>query len=109
MAFDRLRRGLRQFGAEYAADRADDALRRSCIGRIVNMLAGLFIVGCLLIWILLYVLVSQTGLLGRFEGPVETVLGVAMCGTFVFAIVAAGLIGHGLRRLIWRRLLRRRR
>ncbi len=98
----------RQLGTLIAVSEADRALQRSCIGRIVSMLTGLFIVLCIVLYGLMIYVLTKTGLAQRLPQPISGALGLSIFAGFVVAIVLAGLIGNWLRRLFWRTLLRRR-
>jgi Na+/proline symporter len=91
------------------ANQVDRALQKSCIGRIVSMLTFLFILLCIILYGILYFILYKTGLTQILSSEASTpILVIVFFGSFILAIVLAGLIGNWLRRLIWRSLLRRR-
>lgn len=105
---DDLGRNLGRLGAFAAANRADRALRRTCIGRIVSLLTLIFIVLCVGLDALMFYALDRMGLLDTLPQSVRPVLTVGLMMSFVVAIVLAGLIGNWLRRRIWRLLMRGR-
>jgi hypothetical protein len=105
---DDLGRNLGRLGALAAANRADRALRRTCIGRIVSLLTLIFIVLCVGLDVLTFYALDRRGLLDTLPQSVRPVLIVGLMMSFVVDIVLAGLIGNWLRRRIWRLLMRGR-
>jgi len=106
---DRLGPNLKRLGMSAVAERADEALRNTCIGRIVNLLTLIFTLFCVGLYGLLAWLLYQTGLMERVSDTLGPIcVGGLILGCIVAAVLA-GLIGSWLRRLIWRALLRRRR
>jgi len=105
MSKGRLRRDLGRLVATGTAYEVDRALQRSCIGRIVSLLAFLFVIGCILVYGLMAYGLYQAGLGERLG----SVLAVGLFIGLILAVVLAGLIGNWLRRRIWRFLLRRAR
>lgn len=99
---------LRRLGHLAAVDQADRALRRSCIGRIVGALTGLFIAACLAIWTVLFVIVSQMSIVEKLPDVTSSILSIMFIGGLIASIVLAGLIGNLLRRQLWRMLRARR-
>jgi hypothetical protein len=95
-------------GTLAAADEVDRAIQRSCIGRIVGLLALIFIALCIGLWILLFVGLQAGSLGERFSVTISApALAIAFFGGLLFCIVLARLIGRWLRRRIWRTLRQR--
>jgi len=91
-----------------AANQADRALQRTCIGRIVSLLTLIFIFLCgggylLALWGL-----HAAGVLDQLPGSIRGGLIAGIWLGLLAAIVLAGLIGNWIRRRLWRALLRRR-
>ena len=105
---DDLGRSLGRLGAFAAANRADRALQRTCIGRIVSMLTLIFIVLFVGLDVVAFYALDRKGLLDTLPQSVRPVLIVGLMMSFIVDIVLAGLIGNWLRRRIWRLLMRGR-
>jgi hypothetical protein len=102
-----LRRLLRGLGAYAAVDQVDRTIQLSCIGRIVSLLTLLFILlfGCS--YLVIGLLLSRTRLGDLASGALSKTLVIGFVVGLLLCIVAAGLIGSRLRRLIWRALRHR--
>lgn len=105
---DDIKRNLRRLGTYAAADRADRALRRSCIGRIVSLLTLGFILACVASYGLGGLALHQAGLTDQLPDAFGSAVTVSFFIGLIVCIVIAGLVGNWLRRLVWRALLRRR-
>ena len=104
-----LRRTLRGLGRMAVNDNIDRAIQRSCIGRIVSALTGIFMLACLLIVILLSFLANESGLMDMLPDFIGNILGAMFVIGFIAAIIIAGIIGGLLRRQLWQLLRSRRR
>lgn len=97
----------RRIAATYAVDRAQQAVDRGCIGRIVGLIVLVTMVACVGLWGLAYHLLNKSGVLAalpeRIAGPA---IGITLIGGFAVAIVVGGVIGDALRRAVWRLLFR---
>jgi hypothetical protein len=103
-----LGRNLRSLGRMSIANDADRVIQRSCIGRVVSLLTGIFIIGCIFLYAVLFYFLYRGGALqtSLAEHYMPYVAAGIFC-TFILAIILAGLIGNALRRFFWR-LLRQR-
>lgn len=104
-----LRRGLRSLGRIAVNDKIDRAIQRSCIGRIVSALTGIFMLGCLLSVILLSIIANESGIMDLLPDFVGNILGVLFVFGFIAAIIIAGIIGSLLRKSLWQLLRSRQR
>jgi hypothetical protein len=107
VSLNRLWRGAKGLGEQVAFAQAGQVLERSCIGRVVSMLTGLFIVSCIVLYVLGVWWVFAAGLDQRLGGVAPGGLTVGLLIGFFVAIILAGQIGSALRRILWRALLHR--
>jgi hypothetical protein len=100
---------LRGLGRMAMNDQIDRAIQRSCIGRIVGALSGIFMLACLLIMIILAILANASGVLDLVPDFISTILGVLFIIGIIAVIIVAGIIGNILRQVLWQTLRTRRR
>jgi len=97
----------RRIARSYAIGRAQEAVDRGCIGRIVGLIILVTMVACVALWGLAFYLLNRSGVLAalpeQIAGPA---IGITLIGGFVVAIVVGGIIGDALRRAVWRLLFR---
>jgi hypothetical protein len=80
----------------------DDALRRSCIGRIVGMLTFSLIIFCVMIYAGVALLLNFSGFRESFPGISEQILLIGFLAGFPLVIMIAGLVGNYLHGIFWR-------
>ena len=90
------------------AQGVDSAVQGACLGRVVSFLTCLCMVVFLGLFGLLMYALYASGIGKRLAGVADNLLVVLFIAGFLFAIIAAGLIGNRLRRFLWSILLRRR-
>ena len=103
-----LQQNLSKLGKMTAANQADRALRKSCLGRVVSLLTWIFLLSCGCLYTGGAWLLYQSGWGNKFPGMTEKVLVVGFIVGFFACILVAGLIGNWLRRRIWKFLRKRR-
>jgi len=99
--------GARRLGRFSVANEVDRAIHRSCMGRVVNFMAFIFIGLCGGAFALAVAGAYALKLNERLPQGSLAVLGVVLICVFLLVIIVAGLIGEVARRLIWRYIPRR--
>ncbi len=100
---------MRNLGKLSDIDGNDHELKRNCLGRLTSMLAFLFIIFCLTIWITVFLVFKDTSAVQAIPASILEQLTCAIFfGGLVLAVIVGSLGGNMLRRASWHTLQRRK-
>ena len=102
-------RRLKLFGKQNPTNQAEQELMNTCAGRMVSVMTFIVIIGCLGLWITLFLLVKDLLSTQTLSGNVVNNLTcVVFFGGLVLALFVGAMIGNFLRRAFWKWLVKRR-
>jgi hypothetical protein len=94
---------------ENPTSQAEQDLKNTCAGRIVSALTFIIVIGCLGVWIAIFLLVMDHLSMQTLPGKVLSNLNcIVFFGGLVLALFVGALAGNFLRRAFWKWLVRRR-
>ena len=102
-------RRLKLFGKQNPTNQAEQELMNTRAGRMVSVMTFIVIIGCLGLWITLFLLVKDRLSTQTLSGNVVNNLTcVVFFGGLVLALFVGAMIGNFIRRAFWKWLVKRR-
>jgi len=97
-------------GIPNPTDQTERELMNTCAGRMVSVMTFIGMIGCLGMWVALFVLVMNRLSMQTLAGNVISNLTcIVFFGGLVLALFIGAMIGNFLRRSFWKWLVRRSR